>query len=110
MAEELVAARLIAHGYEIVARNARVGRLELDIIARRGRLLVVCEVRSRASDLYGSPLETITKAKTANIRRATAGWMRREKPSTKEVRFDAAAVTFGGPGGEPIVEYYEDAF
>lgn len=108
--EALVASKLERQGYEIVARNARAGRLELDIVARRGGLLVVCEVRTlRRARMY-SPAESVTPAKQARIRQATARWLRDNRPGTRQVRFDVAAVVFDGPGGTPRITYYENAF
>ncbi len=107
-AEELVAELLRSRGYEIVARNARVGRLELDLIARRGRLLVVCEVRSRTSTRF-HPADTIDHRKIARVRRATAQWLSDNRPGTRELRFDAAAVIFAADGTAKV-DYYEDAF
>ncbi|MCA9644825.1 MAG: YraN family protein, partial [Myxococcales bacterium] len=78
-AEEAVAALLVKNGYTLLARNARVGRLEIDIIAKRGRQIVFCEVRSRSSARFGSPVETIAGPKAARIRRAAAGWLRANK-------------------------------
>lgn len=107
-AEGLVVERLRGEGYEIVAQNARVGRLELDIVARRGRLLVVCEVRSRTSSTI-HPAETIDPRKIDRIRRATAQLIRETRPGTNGVRFDVAAVMFDADGTVRI-DYYEDAF
>lgn len=107
-AESAVAERLAREGYLIVGRNVRVGRLELDIIARKGSLLVVCEVRSRSSDRFGSPVDTIDRQKVARIRRATATWLHEQGLRGVSVRFDAAAVTFRGE--EPEVVYYPNAF
>ena len=95
-------------GFHICGRNVHVGRLELDVIARRGSLLVVCEVRSRASARQVFPAETIGKKKLARVRRATAIWLRQQKLGRVHARIDAAAVVFDGPGGEPRVEYYEN--
>lgn len=107
-AEDLVAELLVRRGFEIVGRNARVGRLELDVIARRGPLLLVCEVRSRTGARF-HPAETIDPRKVARIRRATAQWLRDNRPGTSAVRFDAAAVILE-PDGTAKVDYYEDAF
>jgi len=107
--EELVAQHLADDGYTIVARNVRVGRLELDIIAQKGALLIVCEVRSRTSRAFGSPVATIDRKKIARIRRATAEWLRSNRRGTRELRFDAAAVTFDADGSHEL-EYYERAF
>ena len=107
-AEDLVASLLEDRGFQIYGRNVRVGRLELDVIARRGSLVVVCEVRSRASARPVFPAETISGKKLARVRRATAMWLRREKLGRVHARIDAAAVVFDGPAGEPRVDYYEN--
>ena len=78
------------------------------MIARRGPLVVICEVRSRRSAHPVFPSETIRGDKLARIRRATALWLRREKLGHVRVRIDAAAVLFDGPQGEPRIEYYEN--
>jgi putative endonuclease len=95
-------------GFTIVARNARVGRLELDIVAQSPRLVVICEVRARTHDRLMSPAHTIDRAKVARVRRAGALWLRENSIGRVDVRFDAAAVIFDTPGGR--VEYYEGAF
>ena len=95
-------------GFQICGRNVRVGRLELDIIARRGSLVVVCEVRSRSSARPVFPAETINGKKLARVRRATAIWLRAQKLGRVHARIDAAAVVFDGARGEPRVEYYEN--
>jgi putative endonuclease len=95
-------------GFQICGRNVRVGRLELDVIARRGSLVVVCEVRSRARARPVFPAETISGRKLMRVRRATAMWLRTEKLGRVDARIDAAAVVFDGPGGEPRIEYYEN--
>lgn len=107
-AEALVASLLEERGFHICGRNVHVGRLELDVIARRGSLLVVCEVRSRASARHVFPAETIGGKKLARVRRATAIWLREQKLGRVHARIDAAAVVFDGPGGKPRVEYYEN--
>ena len=107
-AEALVAALLEERGFQIYGRNVRVGRLELDIIARRGRLLVVCEVRSRRSSLPVNPAATIPGKKLARVRRATAIWLRSQKLARVHTRIDAAGVTFDDTDGQPRIEYYEN--
>jgi putative endonuclease len=99
---------LETRGFEICGRNVRVGRLELDVIARRGMLVVVCEVRSRAKSRPVFPAETIGATKLARVRRATAVWLRERRLGPVLTRIDAAAVVFDGPGGEPQIEYYEN--
>ncbi len=106
--EEFVAELLQERGFEICGRNVRVGRLELDVIARRGSLLVVCEVRSRFRARPVFPSETIDRKKLSRIRQATARWLREQKLGRVRTRIDAAAVVFDTPSGTPRIEYYEN--
>lgn len=106
--EDLVAARLAAQGFQVLARNARVGRLELDIVAARGGLVVFCEVRTRTISALLEPVETIDRAKVARVRRAAAQWLAAQQLHFAEIRFDAASVVLAGP--EPVITYYEEAF
>jgi putative endonuclease len=106
--EQIAALHLQKSGFEIVARNARVGRLEIDLIARRGELLVFCEVRARSSRALLEPIETIDLRKRARIRQAALLWLSATDASYSELRFDAASVVFDARG--PELTYYEDAF
>ena len=107
-AEALVASYLVRQGYEILDRNVRVGRLELDLVAKRGDLIIVCEVRSRSSGRFGPAVATITQEKIRRIRRATRLFLARHGVWPREVRLDAAAVTFTG-NAEPRIDYFENA-
>lgn len=107
-AEALACEHLIARGFTILGRNVRVGAKEIDIIARRGDLLVFCEVRARSRSGSISPLETIDRAKAQRIREAARRWLYESRLRRVAVRFDAAAVLFDEPEG--TLEYVEDAF
>jgi putative endonuclease len=107
-AEDLACAHLTARGFEIIARNARVGRLELDVIARRGALIVFCEVRSRSSDRLMTPAQSIDPRKVARVRAAAAQWLRTARPGASQLRFDVASVLFDEPAGR--LNYLEGAF
>jgi putative endonuclease len=110
-AEEAVAALLVERGFEIVARNLRLGRLELDIVARRGPLVAVVEVRHRGSGAWTSGFGSIDRAKRQRVRRAGERlWQRRYRNdvSVERLRFDAASVVF--VDGTPVIEYSEAAF
>lgn len=105
-AELAVADYLVAHGFAIMGRNVRLGRLELDVVARRGGLVVVVEVRTRGSGSFEGPFESITPAKRARLMRGVERlWRQRlaANPTIERVRIDVAAVTFDGI--ETRVEY-----
>lgn len=107
-AETLVCDHLLARGFRIVGRNVRVGPKEIDIIARRGDLVVFCEVRARSNDDFGSPLGTIGPTKVRNVREAAQAFLRDRRWRGVAVRFDAAAVVFDVPEGR--LDYVEGAF
>ena len=81
------------------------------VVARRGELMVVVEVRSRSGGAWTSAFGSIDGKKRYRIRLAGQRlWQRRYRDdlSVKRLRFDAASVVFG-PGG-PEIEYVEAAF
>jgi putative endonuclease len=80
-------------GYRVVEANARAGRNELDIVLRRGRRLVFCEVKARSGDGYGDPREAVGPEKERRLRRAAEIWLARN-PSLLEldVAFEVVGV------------------
>jgi putative endonuclease len=113
-AEELVARRLIAAGWEIIARNARSRHGELDIVAREGTTLVFVEVKaSRRGAAFGPerPVLAVDTRKQRRIRRLAAAWLaeRRDAPYCAEIRFDVLGVTFDR-GRAVEVEHIRNAF
>jgi putative endonuclease len=116
LAEDFVAARLAARGWEIVERNARTRYGELDLIALDGRALVFVEVKAGREDpLFGPerPVLGVGPRKQLRVRRLARAWMmeRREAPRYAEIRFDAIGVTFAREGSRIVdVEHIEGAF
>jgi putative endonuclease len=110
-AESAVVHHLESLGFGIVARNLKLGRLELDIVARRAELVVVVEVRTRGPGAWTTGLGSVNRAKRERIRRAGQRlWRMRFKgdPSVDRLRFDAASVRFDGE--EPNIDYVVAAF
>jgi putative endonuclease len=83
-------------GYRVLGRNVRAGGYELDIVVRRGRRLVFCEVKEKTGDGFGDPLEMVDEEKRRRIRRAAGAWLARH-PETigLDVRFEVVAVRAG---------------
>jgi len=92
--EDAVAAWYEANGYEVVARNWRCREGELDLIARKGPTLAVCEVKTRRGGQFGAPFEAVTRQKQLRIRRLTTRWLTTTEPRVhpREIRFDVASV------------------
>jgi putative endonuclease len=84
------------HGYRILDTNCWVAGAELDIVARRGRTLVFCEVKSKSGDGFGDPLEMVDRFKLSQLRRAADGWLARHPEARGlEIRFDLVADRSG---------------
>lgn len=90
--EDLACEFLTDLGYELVDRNWRCDQGELDIVARDGASLVFCEVKTRRSTAFGSPVEAVTPAKAARLRRLAISWLRAHDQHADEVRIDVIGV------------------
>jgi putative endonuclease len=106
--EDVASGLLTRSGFEIVERNFRCSRGEVDIIARRGRLLVFCEVKTRRSSRWGDPSEAVSVAKRNRLRRLAAEWMNDRRPGSVEVRFDVVSVIVRD--GRLVAHHIPDAF
>jgi putative endonuclease len=95
---------LQSRGWEIAAHRFRVGRIEIDLVARRGPLVAFVEVKVRRGEAFGSPLEAITGAKRREIVKAARVWVDRCGKPSDIYRFDCIALT-----GSKL-EHVEDAF
>ncbi len=97
-----------AEGYEVLERNWRRREGEVDLIVRRGRTVVFCEVKTRATDRFGTGQKSVLPAKQRRIRQLARRWLSELTPASGrsliEVRFDVASITAGQ------VEVIEAAF
>jgi putative endonuclease len=92
---------------QVLATNVRLGRLEIDIVAREADTVVVVEVRTRGIGSWQTGLESVDGRKAARIRRAGERlWRDRFERDRRfnRMRFDVAAVTFT-PRGDAVVEH-----
>ena len=106
--EDLVAEWYRKHGYDIVERNWRCRQGEIDIIASRDSVLVICEVKTRATADFGSPALAVDVNKQQRLRRLAAHWLSEHPNNRVAVRFDVAAVI--GPKETVSLEVIEAAF
>jgi putative endonuclease len=86
--ERRAADHLKGRGYRIVARNVRAGGVEMDVIARRGPLLVFVEVKTRRSRSFGSPEEAVDARKRARLIRGATAWLHENGRGVRRARFD----------------------
>lgn len=82
---ERVAARFLSdHGMTVLDRNWRCPEGELDIVARDGDELVVCEVKTRTSLRFGTPVEAITTEKAQRLHRLGYRWLRERRAAARD--------------------------
>jgi Holliday junction resolvase-like predicted endonuclease len=93
-------------------RNVRIGPLELDLIAQRGDLVIIVEVRGRGPRAFEGPLASMTWTKRRMLLRASRGlWRGRLKkmPDVQRVRIDVIAVSYARERAEPRLEWIKGA-
>jgi putative endonuclease len=95
--EDAAACLYRALGYRVEARNVKIGRIELDLVLRRGSDLVFCEVKARRGRALGAPEEAVDARKQARLLRAAEGYLAR-RPARGDVRFDVVSVNEGSDG------------
>lgn len=105
--EKQAALFLEKNGYEVVARNYRYKKAEVDLIVKKDKLLVFVEVKARSQTAYGMPEEAVTPAKVKLILSAAEEYVLATN-WPHEIRFDIVSVVFGSQGTEMM--HLEDAF
>lgn len=107
--EERAAQYLSAAGYEILDRNWRVREGELDLVAVRGRALVMVEVKTRSGPAFGHPFEAIDARKHARLWRLAIAWIAAhpDQAQGRRLRLDVISII----GADPRIgdlEHLED--
>ncbi len=106
--EETAAAFLKKQGYEILEMNFRTRRGEVDIIARHKGVLAFVEVKTRASNAFGSPKGAVGREKQRRISMAALEYLSRTRQTRSRARFDVVSVLEGEAGTQ--VELISNAF
>ena len=106
--ERIAERHLVARGLTVLDRNWRCPQGEIDLVLRDGEETVFVEVKTRTSTTFGHPLEAITVAKLARLRRLAAAWCEAH-PGAGRIRIDAVAVV--APRRAPAtVDHLEGVF
>ena len=107
LGEDLAADYLKKEGYEIVERNWFFQKAEIDIIAQKGNILAVVEVKTRSSVDFGSPQDFVNPKKIKLLVKAIDDYVI-SNDLDLEIRFDIIAIHKEDKGF--IIEHLEDAF
>lgn len=102
--ETYAARHLVRQGLVLLDRNWRCEAGEIDLVLREGRVLVVCEVKTRSSTAFGSPVEGVSERKAERLRRLADRWLEEHGVRPPEVRLDVVGVLVPRTG-RPQVEH-----
>jgi len=105
--EDIAASYFVEKGYKIIERNWRCSVGELDIIMEGDDILIFVEVRTRRSQRFGTPEESITPAKQARLVELAHTFLQETKTQDRSWRIDVAAVELGR--GLPQINHIENA-
>jgi putative endonuclease len=94
-------------GYSIVARNERLQRGEIDLVVRRGRVLVFVEVKTRQSLAAGEGYEAVDRAKQLQLVRLAGEYLARHRHGG-EIRYDVLSLFWTGM--RFVIRHFPDAF
>ncbi|MBM4135352.1 MAG: YraN family protein [Nitrospira sp.] len=106
--EDLAITFLKAKGYTIIARNYKTPIGEIDIIAKDGRTIVFIEVKTRRSNSFGLPFESVTKRKRQKLQKLALLFLKKQEVEFP-VRFDVVSIVYTDNGKKEI-EHIPDAF
>ncbi len=109
LGEDLAVNALKAEGYSITKRNMKVYKREVDVIAKEGGALVFIEVKTRATHLYGKPLEAIDNKRRKRLKKAAELYIVSNKIKDMSVRFDVVSVDYSDVT-DPKIEIVRNAF
>ena len=104
LGEDLASRHLEEDGFVVLERNWRCDQGEVDIVARDGDVLVVCEVKTRSSLRHGSPFEAVTERKLHRLERLGMRWMRERGVRPGSMRIDVVSV-LRPTHGRTVVEH-----
>ncbi len=90
--ETLACSFLQSNGYQIIERNYRAGKGEIDIIARIAKCICFIEVKYRKNNKYGFPEVFVTEKKLRMIQQTAEAYVLQNNWHGR-IRFDIIAIT-----------------
>jgi putative endonuclease len=100
--ERVASRHLVSSGLTVLDRNWRCPAGEIDIVAMDGEVVVVCEVKTRSSTRYGTPVEAITAAKANRLYRLGRLWLAQHDLPWSTLRVDVVTVVRGRLGPSDV--------
>ena len=102
--EKLAGLYFTQNGYEILEKNWRAGRKEIDLIVKKDNMIIFVEVKSSSSKKFGHPAERVDSKKIANLSYAANQYIIAKQIENVDLRFDVVTFLNGQ------LEHYPNAF
>ena len=110
LAEDLAVSFLRLRGYDILERNFRFSRYEIDVVARRGRVTALVEVKFRGARTRGGAVSALTREKKRFLEAAAVGYLRTHPDPNLRLRFDVVVIDQEPAAGRLILRHIPGAF
>lgn len=101
---------LITNGYKILDMNHRNKYGEIDIICKLNSIIIFCEIKSRYTNSFGSPIESITYHKQKQIIKLSQIYIINNKLLNYDIRYDIIEVIFNNINASYTLNHVKDAF
>jgi putative endonuclease len=105
--EKLAVDYLVKNNYDIIERNYRFDKAEVDIIAKKNQILAIIEVKTRSSSDFGNPQDFVKPKQIQRLVKAVDEYVT-ENDLDVEIRFDIIAIVKTGTSYD--IEHLENAF
>jgi putative endonuclease len=105
--EQLAVDYLVKNNYDIIERNYRFDKAEVDIIAKKNQILAIIEVKTRSSSDFGNPQDFVKPKQIQRLVKAVDEYVT-ENDLDVEIRFDIIAIVKTGTSYD--IEHLENAF
>lgn len=100
--EAVAAGFLEAQGYEIITRNYRCGRNEIDLVCQQDDVVIFVEVKGSRSDKFGDAVYKVDQRKRQSLVAAAQGFIQQFRRNVAGYRFDVVTVTIAHDGRQRI--------
>ena len=108
--ERIAAEFLVLRGMDVVDRNVRMGRGEIDLVARDRDQVVFVEVKFRTAGGKATPFDAVGAKKREDVAKAAALYLARRGLLDRPVRFDVVGITWRADDGELLVQHVPNAY
>lgn len=107
LGESIAAEYLESKGMQILQRNYRAGKSEIDIIAYFAETIIFAEVKARTSDIFGIGAQAVTNRKQQMIIRGAQSYCMEHNLFDSRIRFDVIEVDLAA---KCVTDHIENAF